>query len=67
MRETDWLLFCADYPDAHTWFDSHGVPQPTSPPPKVGSELLSLEYLLGRIAKLEDRVFKLEAMEAPFK
>lgn len=26
MRETDWLHFCDDRPEAHTWFDADGVP-----------------------------------------
>ena len=27
MRETDWLLFCSDHPEAHNWFDEQGVPK----------------------------------------
>lgn len=25
MRETDWLHFCQDHPEADSWFDSDGV------------------------------------------
>lgn len=27
MRETDWCLFCSDYPKAHNWFDEDGMPR----------------------------------------
>ena len=26
MRETDWLNFCAEHPEATKWFDSDDVP-----------------------------------------
>ena len=26
MRETDWLHFCIDHPEALTWFDAYGRP-----------------------------------------
>jgi hypothetical protein len=26
MRETDWLHFCQDNPEADKWFDADGVP-----------------------------------------
>ena len=26
VRETDWMQFCRENPDAESWFDSDGVP-----------------------------------------